>query len=314
MNRTLIKIFLMVIFSFFSMTIMYAKVDTNVIKESELTKRGKLLSSQQQDAYFVMLVNEIVPKQFRKELISYTSNFTLGQRLLVLAQASIESHNWTKMVSILPNKNGTLDYGPLGINENNLKDPWFMSKYWPYELEKQQKLTKKVNKNILYMVTCINLLTDLHTKYGSSEEILIAYNAGPNALKSGKIPTRSIQYIGWVNDSLKSITARFDDIALSEMFNELKTDAFASGSIRSNSYLAAVQNISRDVPGIIPDEVQNARFGGHPEHPLNERRKMYVAIDFEWTLTRSWIEILTSALVEGGPEVSSGTERVVFAM
>jgi hypothetical protein len=296
MNRTLIKIFLSLIFllSVNSIFGINAAVKT-------VAMRGRYFSKEQENAYYVKLVREIVPARFQKELIAHTIDFPIEYKLLLLSQADVESYHWTVMKS-KPNNNGTIDLGPLGLNSNNIKDPWFRLKYWPTELEEA-----KADKNVIYMVACINFFTDLLNQFKTVEEVLIAYNAGPSTAKNKvRPPARTRLYISWVSESLNVIVNRFDDIAISEMLTALKKSVEEKNANKT-SFGDSVGKIDR----IIFPQSSSLVFGDLI-HPADIRRRI-VSIEIPWTITRTWVEVFMS---ESGMEMidneKSGYDTVLI--
>jgi hypothetical protein len=138
---------------------------------------------QQCEIAFESFVWDRVTKRFRIAFIRETRSQELNfeERLCLMAMVITESDNWRVLESNRPNKNGSVDRGPLGFNEPNLRNPQFVKAFVPprnlYE-----------DKEVWHMVICIRFFHDLYKSYGLPGA-LVAYNAGPNAWIYQNIPS-----------------------------------------------------------------------------------------------------------------------------
>ena len=122
-------------------------------------------------------IKSYVPKDFSQNFIDFTDKFDSTDsnfKLCALAIADVESVKWTVFSSVKPNKDGSIDVGPMGLNSNNIKHKWFLKKY----------LDNNVNyksDNHKWMNICINWLHEIYVHYGMNRALLV-YNGGRGAL------------------------------------------------------------------------------------------------------------------------------------
>ncbi len=147
----------------------------------------------------VKYLDLMVPKEFHQQFQDETRGWTREQKIRVLAQAWVESSGWSVMETA-PNWDGSRDLGPLGLNSNNLKDPYFMKNYWP-----KNKANFIYNKNVLYMITCLRFIHAIFGEFGVSKRELINYNAGYSCAIRYVIPTVTQDYIRRVMNQEKII-------------------------------------------------------------------------------------------------------------
>ena len=166
-----------------------------------------------------------IPNEYLETFLYYTRSEEMkALRFHFMAIADIES-NWVWMRSFQPNRDGSLDLGPMGLNSNNIKNSDFMNRYAPKDL------THIHNENQLYMVTCMNYFYNLYKNRGLGEDAFYAYNTGIGNYLRGHIPDitrryrrRSIEgierYLNQTMDvytELNLIWSVFEQYALNEM-------------------------------------------------------------------------------------------------
>lgn len=133
------------------------------------------------------LVYEIVPEEYVKPFLYNTEDDDLynqnSLRLILLAIGQHES-GWNSIRSYRRNYNGTYDLGYLMLNENNLKDDYFMYRFGP---------KCSIEDDIeLYLVTCINYFKAMYNIYGINA--IYTYNCGETKYVQNKIPKSTISY------------------------------------------------------------------------------------------------------------------------
>lgn len=286
MNRTLIKIFLSVLVFLISIIPVFG------INAAVKMSSGKGMMTDfksERELAFTDLVQEVVPELFQTNFINASSGLPVEHRILLLAQAEIES-GWIVMET-KPNNNGSVDLGPLGLNSNNVKDKWFINKFWPFELEEDVK-----EINIMYMVACINFFKSLMCEFETPEKVLIAYNAGPGAARTGRIPARTKLYIKWVSESFQKLSARFDELVIYERIEALKNKIKES----KPDY----ENVKRFTCNLHIDVNNDSESVIHPV--IFERKSISVVIP--WTITRTWVEVFDG----NDNSIKSGFDTVIL--
>jgi hypothetical protein len=148
----------------------------------------------------------IVPPNFIDTLYTMTENdYQLG--LLVMGIGRVES-DWRFMESHLPNKDGSIDQGPLGLNSTNLNNPDFMRRFASPEYA-------DLDPYVYYMTICINLIRGLCHEYGDIYTALKVYNGGRRAIETdeacAKLSQRTAVYAERVQKHRQEISARWDD-------------------------------------------------------------------------------------------------------
>lgn len=168
------------------------------------TKEQEIVLSQiELERQFIQLVRDSIPVKFQDDFLLETRGWDIRERLRIMAQAVLESHNWTKMESYQANADGSTDVGPLGLNTNNIKNPDFVAHFWP----RDRMFT---DENILYMVVCIRYERPLFDEFGCGNSQLIAYNAGRNAaLGIRPVPDSTVNYIRVVNQNQAEISKEY---------------------------------------------------------------------------------------------------------
>ena len=76
-----------------------------------------------------------------------------------------------------PNKNGSIDIGPLMLNSYNISNENFMKAYGKYSDD------YKYDTDVYYMTVCITFFKALRNEYGSFNALKV-YNGGPRVMKS----------------------------------------------------------------------------------------------------------------------------------
>jgi len=145
------------------------------------------------DIAWFELVGLVVPQRFRSIFLLETKDYPYSHKLLLLGIAWRESE-WIHMRSHHSNKDGTYDWGPMGLNESNIKNAWFRQQFYAYDYD-----NGLYDKDIVYMVTCLRFVEDLSIRFNHDYElVLIAYNSGPrNAINMTPPPStqRYVQYV-----------------------------------------------------------------------------------------------------------------------
>jgi hypothetical protein len=121
-------------------------------------------------------VYENVPVEYSKSFFDNTrNNYELG--LVYLGIAMKESEGFLHRVSIKPNKDGSIDLGPMQLNSNNLKNEKFMMAFAPEECIE--------NIDVYYMIICINYFNSLLKDWeGNLYKALQNYNGGRKAVQN----------------------------------------------------------------------------------------------------------------------------------
>lgn len=130
-----------------------------------------------------IVVNSI-PKEFQETLIKETMEFP-ELRVWIVSIGYVES-NWKYMESLQPNRNGSIDVGPLGLNINNLNNDYFIYKYG----REDDYLIK--DKNNYYMALSIRYFIHWYKIYGT--DAIFIYNAGPGRYLNNNLPQSTIEY------------------------------------------------------------------------------------------------------------------------
>lgn len=146
-------------------------------------------------------------------------------RMVLFAMMRLETQEFTHYVSHKPNDNGTMDYGPLMLNSDNIKSEEFRNKYYPKDdfwtdLDLSNLTDEEFTYNV-YMVACVNLFIAHMKTYekGPRWEQLMksikAYNAGPKVLrqKTGKAVRRANAYYNKIVKNIESSKLAFNEMA-----------------------------------------------------------------------------------------------------
>lgn len=180
------------------------------------------------------LIDKNVPPRFNKEFkknavdVKYGNIFTL----YCIAIAKHESLNF-KILKSPKNKDGSIDYGPMGLNSYNIKDPSFMKAYSPeYHIK---------DKDVLYMVVCINLFKELYMNLGEKNGLLV-YNAGYGRYYRKEVPVKSYEYREIVYNKFLTVRNEFEMIYLNRLKNE--ADKYLTLETRFNIFLSRYKVLS----------------------------------------------------------------------
>lgn len=145
------------------------------IQEKEVTEDTRQILSEQ-------IIKEIIPFKFQEVLIEETKH-SYEMRILAMSIGFVES-GWVHMRSFKPNKDGSIDLGPMALNSNNIKNDYFMEKY--------ANLKYDYDTDIFYMVACIRYMEDLVSKH--PDNFLKVYNTGILNVRRGTIPESTYKY------------------------------------------------------------------------------------------------------------------------
>jgi hypothetical protein len=171
----------------------------------------------------ILLIQRVVPLRFREKFIQYTENDEIKFRINLLGMAELESCGWTKMKSIHPNSDGTLDFGPLALNQRNIENPVFMNAYAPKE--------KIDDINVYYMITCINYFRDLYSSYG--HDAIYVYNGGDRRYLRGTLKQQTLDYYKEVNENIDMFNTEYRNILTNERMLIAETEFI--NSVRSTA-------------------------------------------------------------------------------
>lgn len=140
------------------------------------------------------LVKNNVPKQFQDTLLKYSHD--AKSTIYLIAIGFVESE-WKYMVSFQPNKNGSVDKGPLGLNSNNIQSSKFRQKFYP-------KDQLQNHNNVTYMIASINYFRFLIDRY-NYDNALLCYNGGIGNFSRGTVPDSSLKYLQKVNQRIQNL-------------------------------------------------------------------------------------------------------------
>lgn len=144
------------------------------------------------DSSYKELVHNVVPEPFTNYFYEETKNYNIEFNLILLSIAQYES-GW-KIFIHKKNKDGSVDYGPMGLNSKNILNSRFVEQFFPKDIKFINH-----NKDIVYMIACIRYFKSLYDKYNKENAIMI-YNAGYTRVKRGDIPNITKRYLNIVRE------------------------------------------------------------------------------------------------------------------
>jgi len=145
-------------------------INVNLDSNLELAKVifGDEIENEIEEKTYFEFVSNSIPSKFVKPFYEYTKkNKKLGIELLGIAK---HESNW-KVFDGPINENGTQDHGPMMLNSGNLEDDDFMLAFG------SDCLNYKYDRDIYYMIICINFYKSLRRQYGPWMSLQI-YNGG----------------------------------------------------------------------------------------------------------------------------------------
>ena len=125
-----------------------------------------------------------VPKEYR--LLINTLNMEYGIPPWILPRMIKKESEWKVKAVSKKNDNGSIDYGLMQLNSNNLEEfTWRFNDF----------------KEIDYFDPVTNItigakyLAHLYKQFGTWEEAIMAYNCGPTKVRKNKIPPSTKVYV-----------------------------------------------------------------------------------------------------------------------
>ena len=116
-----------------------------------------------------------IPEKFVEPFFEATKkNKAIGIEILGLG---FHESEWKNFISRTPNKNGSIDLGPLMLNSYNIADPEFMRRYG------KNSAGYEYDTDVYYMTVCITFFKALRNEYGTYNALQV-YNGGPRVMKS----------------------------------------------------------------------------------------------------------------------------------
>jgi len=168
---------------------------------------------------------------------------------IVYAIVKIES-NFRYLRSITPNRDGSIDYGLMGINSKNINSDTYMNKYFynsKYFKNKKVTFNKWNQKHIL--ITGVRYIKYLINKTGSLETAIMAYNGGIGNVIRNSIPTASYKYKDTFVELVR--TLRYDYIIFNNSINVKSNTCVATIMQRVGSTNTRPINIYIDISLLI---------------------------------------------------------------